>query len=91
MSHSLESFSVLLDDIWRALCRTIRSASNAIATMSWPALMLTAVLLAFAISLVPLAITLFVLFMLVKLVIGGIVLSNRKNRRSHYDRNEYKD
>jgi hypothetical protein len=87
MSDSLASFSVLLDDIWRALCRAVRYASHAIATMSWPALLITAVLMAFAISLVPLAITLFVLFMLVKLVVGGFILGQRRERR----RGEYKD
>jgi hypothetical protein len=89
MNHSLESMSVLLDDIWHALCRAVRYASNAIATMSWPALLLTAVLMAFAISLVPLALTLFVLFMLVKLVVGGLVIGRRRNRVHPAD--EYKD
>jgi len=89
MSHSLASFSLLLDDIWHALCRAVRYASNAIATMSWPALLLTAVLMAFAISIVPLALTLFVLFMLVKLVVGGIVIGTRRNRSRPVD--EYKD
>jgi len=82
MNHSLESLSVLLDDVWRALCRAVRYASNAIATMSWPALLITAVLMAFAISLVPLALTLFILFMLVKLVIGGFVNHQHRNRRN---------
>jgi hypothetical protein len=80
MRHNLESFSVLLDDIWHALCRAVRYASNAIATMSWPALLITAVLMAFAISIVPLALTLFILFMLVKLVVGGIVIGTRRSR-----------
>jgi len=84
MSHSLESLSALLDDVWRALCRAVRHASNAIATMSWPALLLTAVLMAFAISLVPLALTLFVLFMLVKLVVAGFVNNQRRTRRTDY-------
>ena len=89
MNNSLESLSVLLDDIWRALCRTVRHASNAIATMSWPALLITAVLMAFAISLVPLALTLFVLFMLVKFVVGGFVINQRRNRVRPTD--EFKD
>ncbi len=88
MNQSLESLSSLLDDVWHALCRTVRYAANAIATMSWPALLLTAVLMAFAISLVPLALTLFVLFMLVKLVVGGLVISKRRNRNTPTD---YKD
>lgn len=89
MSHSFESFSLLLDDIWHALCRAVRYASNAIATMSWPALLITAVLMAFAISIVPLALTLFVLFMLVKLVVGGIVIGTRRNRNR--PTSDYKD
>ena len=89
MNHSLESFSVLLDDIWHALCRAVRYASNAIATMSWPALLITAVLIAFAISLVPLALTLFVLFMLIKFVVGGFVINKRRNRVQPTD--DFKD
>ena len=89
MNHSLESLSVLLDDIWRALCRTVRYASNAIATMSWPALLITAVLMAFAITLVPLAITLFLVFMVIKLVVGGMVIGTRRNRRTHSARDTF--
>lgn len=89
MNNSLESMSVLLDDIWRALTRAVRYASNAIAKMSWPALLITAVLMAFAISLVPLALTLFVLFMLVKLVVGGFVIGQRRNRVQPTD--DFKD
>ena len=89
MNHSFASFSVLLDDTWHALCRAVRYASNAIATMSWPALLLTAVLMAFAISLVPLALTLFLVFMAIKLVVGGIVIGTRRNRRD--EPTEYKD
>lgn len=88
MNHSLESLSTLLDDVWHALCRAVRYASNAIATMSWPALLLTAVLMAFAISLVPLALTLFVLFMLVKLVVGAFGTGKRRN---DIDPSQYKD
>jgi hypothetical protein len=85
MHHSLASLSTLLDDVWHALCRAVHYASNAIATMSWPALLLTAVLMAFAISLVPLALTLFVL---VKLVIGAFVIGKRRNE---IDPTHYKD
>jgi len=79
MRHSFESFSLLLDDTWHSLCRAVGYASNAIATMSWPALLITAGLMAFAISLLPLALTLFVLFMLVKLVVGGIAAGKRRH------------
>ena len=82
MNHSIESLSSLLDDTWQALCRAVRYASNAIATMSWPALLITAVLMAFAISLVPLAITLFLVFMVIKLVVGGIVIGTCRTRNS---------
>jgi hypothetical protein len=91
MNHSLESLSSLLDDVWHALCRAVRYASNAIATMSWPALLITAVLMAFAISIVPLAITLFIVFMLVKLVVGGIVIGTRRSRRNSTNPHDYKD
>jgi hypothetical protein len=79
MRHSFESFSLLLDDTWHALCRAVRYAANAIATMSWPALLITAVLMAFAISLLPLALTLFVLFMLIKLVAGATGIGKRRH------------
>jgi hypothetical protein len=89
MNNTFESMSVLLDDVWHALCRAVRYASNAIATMSWPALLITAVLMAFAISLVPLALTLFVLFMLVKLVVGGFI--NHKHRNRVHPADDFKD
>ena len=88
MNQSFASLSSLLDDTWHALCRAVRYASNAIATMSWPALLITAVLMAFAISLVPLAITLFLLFMLIKLVAGGFAIGKRRERDVATD---YKD
>ena len=85
MSDTFTSFSILLDDIWHALVRAVRYGANAIATMSWPALMLTAVLMAFAISLVPLALTLFLVFMLIKLVVAGLVVATRRERRARTD------
>lgn len=84
MSDTFTTFSALLDDVWHALLRAARHGASAIARMSWPALLLCALLLAFVISLVPLALTLFVLFMLIKLAVGGIVIATRRARRDSF-------
>ncbi|MES2130166.1 MAG: hypothetical protein V4463_23085 [Pseudomonadota bacterium] len=78
---TLDHFLLLLEDIGRALLRAVRYGLRAVTTMSWPALMLACVVLAFAMTVIPLAILLFVIFTAVKLIVGALVLHNR--RRAH--------
>jgi hypothetical protein len=75
---SLQSFANFLEEIAQAFVKTLRYGVRAIATMSWPALLMSCVGLALAITIVPLAIFLFVVFMSIKLVVAAIVLNTRR-------------
>lgn len=72
---SLQSFANLLEDIARAFVKALRYGVRAVATMPWPALLMTCIGLALAITIVPLALFLFVVFMAFKLVVAAIVLN----------------
>ena len=66
------SFSAAMEELGNACMRAIRYCTNAITEMSWPGLAVTCVLLAVAITVVPLALTLFIMFMIVKLAYGAV-------------------
>jgi hypothetical protein len=72
------SFFSCLEDLGGALLKAAKYAVAAISTMSWPTLLLSAVGLALLLTIVPLVLTLFVVFMAVKLVNG--YLSERAAR-----------
>jgi hypothetical protein len=74
------SFSELLEEIGRAFAQAVRYGVRAVATMSWPQLMATCVGLALVITIVPLAICLFIVFMIVKLAVAAIVINTRRHR-----------
>ncbi|HEU4373994.1 MAG TPA: hypothetical protein VFS02_10915 [Telluria sp.] len=74
------SFSELLEEIGRAFAQAVRHGARAIATMSWPQLLASCVALALVITIVPLAICLFVVFMIVKLAVAAIVIHSRRQR-----------
>lgn len=61
-----------LQDLSRTLVKAAKYAVGAISTMSWPTLLLSAVGLALLLTIVPLVLTLFVLFMVIKLVNGYV-------------------
>ncbi len=65
---TFDSFYETLNEMGRAIAKAARTGSAAIATMSWPALAVCCVMLALAISIVPLALFLFVMFMAIKLI-----------------------
>ena len=77
---TFESINTLLDDIFRATVQAARSLARAISTMAWPQLFATAVVLALLLTILPLAFTLFVTFMLVKLVVAAIVIQSRRHK-----------
>lgn len=78
------NFNTLLDDISDA-CATVFAAllgaARHIGTLPWPALLVCAFLLALAITLIPLALTLFVLFLAIKLAVGLVVVEKQRSRR----------
>ena len=75
---SLQSFAQFLEEIAQAFIKAVRYGVRAIATMSWPALLMACVGLALAITIVPLAIFLFLVFMAIKLAVAAIVLNTRR-------------
>ena len=54
------------DSFWQGLCGLARQGIDALGAMSWPMLLACAIGLALAITILPLVITLFVVFMLLK-------------------------
>ncbi|MDL2358537.1 MAG: hypothetical protein QFF03_25095 [Pseudomonadota bacterium] len=77
---SFASFTALLEEIGRALAQAIRQGSQVVAGMSWPQLAASCVALALIVTIVPLAICLFLVFMAVKLAVAAIVINTRRHR-----------
>lgn len=89
---TFDSFYQTLNEMGRAIGKAARTGSEAVATMSWPALAVCCVMLALAITIVPLALFLFVMFMAIKLIYS--VINDRATRgvptpyKSHDDKPE---
>lgn len=77
------SFSATLDDLARDIVHACRRGARAIAVMPWPAMLVCCIGLAFVISILPLALCLFIAFMAVKLAVGAFVIDARRNRTTH--------
>jgi fatty acid desaturase len=75
------SFGATLEDLARDIVDACRRAVLAIAVMPWPALLACCIALAFVISVLPLALFLFVLFMGIKVIIGAFVVDHRRTHR----------
>jgi hypothetical protein len=69
---AFNNFYATLQEIGRALSRAARYGADAVATMSWPALAVACLLIAFAVAILPLALFLFVTFMLIKLILTSV-------------------
>jgi hypothetical protein len=77
------NFSTLLDDILDACARVARGLGHAVKTIvvqPWPVLLVASVLLAFALTIVPLALFLFVVFLVLKFAVAAIVVDKHRNR-----------
>ena len=70
-NSTYNTFVATLEDIVRSVSNCARVAVRAISTLTWPALAVACVIIALAMTLVPLALGLFILFMAVKLIAGG--------------------
>lgn len=87
MKHStFRTFTATLEDVARDIVRASRRVVREIAVMPWPAMLVCCIGLALVISILPLALFLFVAFLGVKLVVGAFVLDANRNRR---ERNEH--
>ncbi|MFS2217292.1 hypothetical protein ACCD08_22535 [Telluria sp. Tellsp104] len=78
------SFGATLEDLARDIVDACRRAARAIAVMPWPAMLVCCIALAVVISILPLALFLFVLFMGIKVIIGAFVVDQRRTSRHHY-------
>jgi hypothetical protein len=77
------NFSTLMDDIADACARVVRGLGRAVKTIAaqpWPVLLLASVVLAFALTIVPLALFLFVVFLVLKFAVAAIVVDKHRNR-----------
>lgn len=81
---TFDSFYATLQEMGRAIGTAARAGAAAVATMSWPALAVCCVLLAFAITIVPLALFLFVMFMAIKLIFGAFADRAQRGKPTPY-------
>lgn len=82
-THS-RSFGATLEDLARDIVDACRRAARAIAVMPWPAMLACCIALAFAISILPLALFLFVLFMGIKVIVGAFVVDGHRTHRERF-------
>jgi hypothetical protein len=80
---NIRTLGAIADEICSAFKRVLRHSVRLIRGMSAPALLGAAVVLALIISILPLAIVLFALFMLVKIAVGICVIAGRRRRLAH--------
>lgn len=78
------SFFSILEEMGHTFTKGMRHAVRSVATMSWPALLLSCVLLAMVITIVPLVIFLFVIFMCIKLVATSIAQRHKRGPATPY-------
>lgn len=78
------SFFSVLEEMGHSFTKGMRHAVRSIATMSWPALALSCVLLAMVITIVPLVIFLFAIFMCIKLVATSIAQHQKRGPATPY-------
>lgn len=77
------NFSTLMDDIRDAIVTVFAACARAargIADLPWPALLCAALLLAIVMTIIPLALTLFVTFLIIKFVVAALVIDKQRRR-----------
>ena len=77
------NFSTLFDDICdavRAVFAACLRAARALSTQPWPVLLCLAIVGAFALTIVPLALVLFVCFLLIKFAVAALVVDKQRRR-----------
>ncbi|MES2257753.1 MAG: hypothetical protein V4724_04505 [Pseudomonadota bacterium] len=73
----------VLSEVGRATMSVMRFGMRTLSRMSWPALLASCVMLALLLTILPLALTLFVVFLLLKLavaIVAGVQYKNRARR-----------
>lgn len=79
-NHLLDAFFLLLSDVRHAASGIGRRARQRLAVMSWLQLLFACIGLVILVALLHVALFLFLLFMLVKLLIVSIVVGARRRR-----------
>ena len=69
---TFQSFAAELEDAAQACLRTLRGGLRTFSALPWPALLLAAVLVACAITVIPPALTLFAIFLAIKYALLAI-------------------
>jgi hypothetical protein len=77
---NFNAFLTMIEELGHAFIRASRYVVRAMGTMSWPQLLVTCIALALAISIIPLALTLFIIFMAVKIIVAAIILAGRRRK-----------
>ena len=80
-SANFKTFCDSMEDVAHDIVHACRRGARTIAAMPWPAMLVCCIMLAFVISILPLALFLFVLFMGVKVVAGAFVIDRRRTAR----------
>jgi hypothetical protein len=80
-SANFRTFCDSMEDVAQDIVRACRRGARTIAAMPWPAMLVCCIGLALIISILPLALFLFVLFMAVKVVVGAFVIDRRRSMR----------
>jgi hypothetical protein len=66
-----KSFTQSINDFFKSLEQAVRHVARAVASMPWPALLVVALGVALILTVLPLAIFVFVMFLLIKLVVAA--------------------
>lgn len=76
-----QSILDVLGEVSHAFLQTARFGLRQFQRLSWPALLLSCIVLALLLTMLPLAVMLFAIFLLLKLAVGACVLEKRRHRR----------
>lgn len=88
---AFDNFYATLQEMGRAVGRAARYGAEAVASMSWPALAVACLLIAFAVTILPLALFLFVMFMLIKVIASSIAERKARGTPTPYRQTDDKD
>jgi hypothetical protein len=80
-SANFRTFCDSMEDVAQDIVTACRRGARTIAAMPWPAMLMCCIGLALIISILPLALFLFILFMGVKLLAGAFFIDHRRARR----------
>jgi len=79
------TISAVFREVGHAFCAGVRLAARTLRRMSWPALLVSCILMSLLLTILPLAMTLFVVFLLLKLLVATVFVNrhHEKNRGGH--------